>query len=104
MNDPFDALNHSEWNVDLPSRLATHVTGLTILLSPDALFSDKWMGRCVNARDWAGKDPEKRSAQLPRLLHAGVAAFTRAHRQSIEKHSGSFFDLGQDVSPRDPAI
>jgi hypothetical protein len=102
MTENFDPLIPSEWVIDLPGRLATHITGLQIGLSPDALFADKWSGRCINARVWADVDPDNRGAQLPRLLHAGVAAFTRAHRQSMDKRTVNFFphhDAG-DSNPR----
>lgn len=72
----------TEWTIDLPGRLATHVTGLVILMSPDALYAEKWTGRCLNARLWADEDMASRSLLLPRLLRTGVATFTRELRQS----------------------
>lgn len=80
-------ISGSEWKIDLPARLATHSTGLVILMSPDALYTEKWTGRCLNARLWAEEDLAPRSMLLPGLLRAAVSAFTSELRQSSEKPS-----------------
>lgn len=69
------------WEIDIPRQLAIHGTGLIVQLNADALYPDKWTGRCLNARPWAEEDFQTRAPRLPQLLRKAIAAYDAVYKR-----------------------
>lgn len=85
MDEPFDLNDANSWEIDFSTQTIRHDSGLVVQVSPDALYEDKWSGRCLNAREWAKKDFIARAHHIPRLLRAALAAYEAAHIKACRR-------------------
>lgn len=85
MYRPLDIDDMEAWKIDFSSQTVTHNSGLIVQLSPDALYGDKWSGRCLNARKWAEKDFEARAQHLPHMLRRAITVYEEGHKKACKQ-------------------
>lgn len=85
MDEPFELYDTESWEIDFPTQTIRHDSGLIVQVSPDALYEDKWSGRCLNAREWSEKDFTARARHIPLLLRAALTAYEAAHKKASRK-------------------